>query len=265
MTKIKILSGWSNPGGSTTSFINLCNLFSESGLDCTFYGPHEFHLGQCKSDSLENCAVNEEGEILIIHYLKIPARPEASKKVILACHEKEMYKVKDVKPFWDKVTYVSNPQMFWQGVPGVVIPNVITPILRDRKEKSGNVAGIIGSIDKNKNTHISIKRALADNCDKVLLFGMVTDNAYWESTVKPLVDGDKVIFNGYIINRDAIYSQVDVVYQSSDSECASLVSHECKSLDIEFKGNDNIDKVDTLVSNSEILEKWMKVLDHDNR
>lgn len=263
MTKIKILSGWSNPGGSTTAFINLCNLFNENGLDCTFYGPHQFHLGRCKSNSLDNAAVNEDGEILIMHFLKIPSRPEASKKVILACHEKGVFPIKEIKPYWDEIVYVSEAQRDWQGIEGTIVPNSITSIARDRL-KPGNIAGIIGSIDKNKNTHISIQRALQDNCDKVLIFGMVTDQPYWESMVKPLVDGDKVIFSGYIENRDAIYSQIDVVYQSSDSECASLVSHECKSLGVEFKGNENIDEVSTLTPNSEILEMWMKVLDHDN-
>lgn len=264
MTKIKILSGWSNPGGSTTAFINLCNLFNKNGMDCTFYGPHSYHLGQCISNTLENCAVNDEDEILITHFFKMPHRPEKSKKVILACHEKGVFPIKTIQPYWDEIVYVANSQMFWQGVKGTVIPNVLPVINRERKETSNKVAGIIGSIDKNKNTHISIQRALNDNCDKVLLFGLVTDNPYWEHAVEPLVDGDKVVFSGYIQNRDAIYSQLDVVYQSSDSECASLVSHECKSLGLEFKGNENIEEVTTLVSNSEILEKWKKILDYDN-
>ena len=264
MTKIKIISGWSNPGGSTTAFINLCNLFNENGLDCTYYGPHPYHLGQCVSNMLEQCVINDEDEILITHFFKIPHRPEKSKKVILACHEKEVFPIRDIKPHWDEIVYVAESQKDWQGFPGTVIPNVLTDITVTKKETSSNIAGIIGSIDRNKNTHISIKRALEDNCDKVLLFGIVTDNSYWETTVKPLIDGTKVIFNGYIQNRDEMYSSIDVVYQSSDSECASLTSQECNSLGIEFKGNENIEEVKSLISNSEIFEKWMKVLDHDN-
>lgn len=233
-------------------------------MDCTFYGPHPYHLGRCKSQTVENCAVNEENEILLVHFFNIPHRPEKSKKVILSCHEKEIFPVKKIKSFWDEIVYVSNSQMFWQGVPGTVIPNVITPIQRNREDKSTNIAGIIGTIDRNKNTHISIQRALADNCDKVILFGIVTDNVYWEQDVKHLIDGNKVIFKGYVDNRDEMYSSIDVVYQSSDSECASLTSQECKSAGIEFRGNKNIEEVTTLVSNSDILEKWKKVLDYDN-
>ena len=62
MSQIKILSGWSNVGGSTTAFINLCNLLNSEGYDCTFYGPHDWHIDKCKSGKLEQCAVNEEGE-----------------------------------------------------------------------------------------------------------------------------------------------------------------------------------------------------------
>lgn len=94
MTKIKIISGWSNPGGSTTSFINLCNYMNANGMDCTFYGPHDYHRDKCKSGHIAEAQVNQKDEILIIHYLKFPERPEASKKVILACHEKDVYEVK---------------------------------------------------------------------------------------------------------------------------------------------------------------------------
>ena len=49
---IKIISGWSNLGGSTESFIKLCNLFNDNNLECVYYGPHNYHLDKCKSDHL---------------------------------------------------------------------------------------------------------------------------------------------------------------------------------------------------------------------
>ena len=44
---IKILTGYSEKGGSTTALINLTNKFNEANIDCTLYGPHNWHLNQC--------------------------------------------------------------------------------------------------------------------------------------------------------------------------------------------------------------------------
>ena len=124
--KIKILSGWSNPGGSTVAFVNLCNLFNERGYDCTFYGPHAWHIGKCKSAWLDECPLNEADERLIVHFLKLPARPVESESVILACHEQEVFPVKNLDCFWDETVFVSESQKSWHGTEGIVIPNVIS-------------------------------------------------------------------------------------------------------------------------------------------
>ena len=34
---VKIVSGYSDKGGSTTAFINLTNFFNDNGIDCTFF------------------------------------------------------------------------------------------------------------------------------------------------------------------------------------------------------------------------------------
>ena len=260
MTKIKILSGWSKPGGSTTSFINLCNLFNENGHDCTFYGYDTFPLGQCKYDSMGNCAVNEEGEILIIHFLKIPERPEASKKVILACHEKEVYPVKDIKPFWDDISYVSNSQMFWQGVPGIVIPNVITPLIKS-EVSSDKIAGVIGSIDRNKNTHISIQRALDDGFKEVYLYGMVTDQEYYKELVEQYVTEGKAIIKGYEVSSQKVYDSLTDVYHSSLSETFNLIKRECELTNTSYHGTESAESGATYLSPEEILIKWKTLLD----
>ena len=70
MTPIKIVSAWSNPGGSTVHFIDLCNLLNDNGFDCTFYGYHTWHLDKCKSGTFNNVYL-EEDDILISHFVKI--------------------------------------------------------------------------------------------------------------------------------------------------------------------------------------------------
>ena len=70
MNDVRIVSGWSNPGGSTVAFINLCNLFNNNGIDCTFYGPHDWHLDKCQSSSLnkENPLLDTDGASFIFHF-----------------------------------------------------------------------------------------------------------------------------------------------------------------------------------------------------
>lgn len=259
MNKIKIISGWSNPGGSTTAFINLCNLFNSNDMDCTFYGPHTFPSGQCSFDLMDNCAVNDEGEVLITHFLKLPERPEASKKVILACHEKDVYKVKDVKPFWDEIVYVSNSQMFWQGVPGTVIPNVITSLVKSETlpEKK---AGIIGSIDRNKNTHVSIQRALDDGFSEVTLYGMVTDQGYYKESVNPYVMNGKAIIHGYETNPQEMYNSITDVYHSSLSETFNFIKAECIATGTKYHGTESSEAGAEYLSPDEVLTKWKKLL-----
>ncbi len=260
MTKIKIISGWSNPGGSTTSFINLCNYMNANGMDCTFYGPHDYHRDKCKSGHIAEAQVNQQDEILIIHYLKFPQRPEASKKVILACHEKDVYKVKDVKPFWDDVAYVSNSQMFWQGVPGKVIPNIITDLVMTEKHP-GKKAAVIGSIDRNKNTHVSIQRALDDGFKKVLLYGMVTDQEYYKEHVESFVGDGKAIIKGYKSNTQEMYDSITDVYHSSLSETFNLIKAECEATGTHYHGLDSAESGAEYLEPQEILLQWKNLLE----
>ena len=261
MTKIKILSGWSNPGGSTIAFINLCNLFNESGLDCTFYGPHQWHMDQCRGDSLSNCAVNEGGEILIMHYLKIPHRPEASKKVILSCHEKAVYPVKDVKPFWDEIVYVSDDQRSWQGVDGKIIPNVMSSLVNTKANPKG-IAGVIGTIGPPKQTRLSIDRALSKGYDKVLLYGNIGDFNYYNREIKPILS-DKIIYMDHEYDKQKMYDSVEAVFQTSvnDYETYGLTKAECLLTNTLYFGTDNCDLNIEVWDNEKILNKWKDILE----
>jgi len=259
--KIKIMSGWSNPGGSTVAFINLCTLLGRKGYDCTFYGPHEWHLDKCRGGTLEECSLNDPEERLIVHFLKLPRRPEVSKRVVLACHEKEVYTVKDVQPFWDNIVYVSNSQMFWQGVHGRVIPNVISKLIPSKDCGARVSAGVVGSIDRNKNTRESIIRALRDGCGTVKLYGAVTDEEYFEEEIKEFVDcGDAVLY-GYVDNKQAMYDSLSKVYHSSLSETFNFIKVECQKTGTEYHGLDSSESGAEVWDDDQILEAWEEELE----
>ena len=71
MSKVKIVSSWTRPGGGTVAHIALTNLLNENGYDCTMYGPHDWHLDKCKSDKFANCNIGPD-EILISHFIQAP-------------------------------------------------------------------------------------------------------------------------------------------------------------------------------------------------
>ena len=65
---IKIVSGYTDKGGSTTFFINLTNFLNENGVDCTFYGNQPYHLDKCKSGTITNDLKYESDENTLVQH-----------------------------------------------------------------------------------------------------------------------------------------------------------------------------------------------------
>ena len=185
---IKIVSGYTDKGGSTTAFINLTNFLNENGVDCVFYGPHEWHLNKCKS-SLMKDLVYDEDDIIISHFLDLKERPNV-KKVILSCHEKWWFPVGKIKQHWDTVVFLHDQhRTFHNDYKGdyTIIPNLKENLKISDKTNVKNIAGIIGTIEDRKQTHVSIQRSLKDKCEKIYLFGHVGDEKYFNDYVKQFI------------------------------------------------------------------------------
>lgn len=263
MIRVKIVSGWTNPGGSTVHFINLTNLFNNNGIDCTFYGPHTWHLDKCKSGNMGEAAVSQE-DILISHFIDVPPSIRW-KQHILSCHETEIYPLKGkILSSYDMIHFVSNWQKKWHSVnhPSVIIPPIVEKILWDPPKT--NTVGIIGSIDKNKNVHKSIDYAIKDLWDNILIYGIVTDQPYYDEYIKKYVDSGKVIMMGHEDDKTKMYNSVDVIYQSSTLETYGLIEAECTISDIPFVKN-GVRQLSNLyiLSNEEILDLWIKILEKE--
>jgi len=263
MSKIKVISGWSDKGGSTFAFINLTNKLNELGYDTTFYGPHPWHLDKCKSGMLDNSVSIEENDRIICHFLNLPGRPNV-KKVILSCHEKNIFEVGKIKQYWDEAVFLNEKQKNYHSEYNgkySILPNLKEPLInKEKSENVKNVAGVIGSIDTNKQTHLSIKRALKEGYHKVILFGNVTDQNYYNSYVKPLLNNN-VIEYGFESDKQKIYDMVEAVFLSSKSEVASLVKDECETTGTKFYGNLATDHDGKRLSNDEIIKEWIKILE----
>lgn len=258
--KVKIVSGWSNPGGSTLHHISLTNLLNENGIDCTFYGPHEWHLDKCKSGHISECKLTVH-DTLISHFIQV--QTTNVKKHILSCHETNLFPLKQIPlQNYDMIHFVSQYQKDWHGVnhPSVVIPGMIDDI--SWSNPNNRVAGVVGSIDEHKQTHVSVQRALEDGYNKVLLFGDINDKPYFDSEIEPLLHTGKVIIKNYCEDKEEMYGSVEAVYHSSKRECLPTVQGECLKAGIPYFGLEcNMrGPEDYLFDNQQILEKWRNIL-----
>lgn len=262
--KIKIVTGWSNPGGSTIAHINLCNLFNENDMDCTLYGPHDWHLDKCKSGTKDEVEV-EQGDTIISHFVRVNAEELRANDClhILSCHETNMFPLKEMDiTGYDAIHYVSNSQKKWHSVnhPNVVIPNIIED-LNPSPLKTG-VCGIIGSLDVHKQPHVSIQRALWDGWEKIFLYGMVNDYKYAKDFLEPLIakHPNKIHYQGHVDDKQKMYDSIDAVYHSSKRETFNYIKAECKKTGVSYRGLDTADTDASYLPKEEILKLWKKTI-----
>ena len=251
---IKILSGFTGPGGSTVAFNNLVNLFNENDMDACLYGPHEWEGVTCNFKR-EDPLINSE-DTVIYHFMMPPSAP--CKKLILSCHETELFTMRKIENItYDDVHFVSEFQKKWHGVKGNGIPNVITkynPSIKTRK-----VAGIIGSVDQNKRVDVSIRRALDEGHDDIRLYGNITDGKYFSEVVLPLL-GDKVSYRGISSDMQSVYDVITDVYHSSKIETFNLIKAECKYAKVRYHGDDGHDTQAEYWDDQEVLKAWKSLL-----
>lgn len=258
---IKIISGYTDKGGSTTAFINLTKELNNAGIECTLYGNQTWHLDKCKSGLMKDLIINPEDRI-IAHFLQLEQRPIA-KRVLLSCHEKWWYPVGKVKPFWDEVIFLHEAhRKYHADYHGAyaIIPNIKEPLMSKDKDDIDLIAGIIGTIENRKQTHVSIQRAMKDKCKKIYLFGHIGDQTYFDTYVSPLLN-PKIELFGHTTNKQEMYDMIGRVYHSSKGEVACLVKDECYLTNTKFFGNEETDNEISTLSNNEIIELWKKELE----
>lgn len=255
--KVKIVSGWSAPGGSTIHHINLTNLLNHVGYDCTFYGPHPWHVDKCKGDNI-NAYVPDSSDTLITHFCVLGEDVPARKR-ILSLHETNLFKLDKKKTEGiDVIHYVSEFQKEWHGynkIPGVVIPPIVEKFHWTDPEIS--TAGVIGSIDSHKQTHLSIEAAKEAGFKHALLFGEITELEYFNKQVMPHLQSGFAILQNHYDSKQEMYDMVSAVFHHSKRETYGLVEAECKLNRIPFYGHENNPEV---LEVQEILNRWVNVL-----
>jgi hypothetical protein len=259
---IKIISGWSNPGGSTTAFINLVNAFNEAGYEAKFYGPH--HWANNKTKYFEQIGSRKmiltSEDHVIFHFTNKVDKRLPVKTQIFSCHEQDIFPLKNINySVFDKIHYVSEHQRLYHMIdhPYFILPNILDDLKESCKLNDKKIGGIIGSIDRNKRVDHSIKRALKDGCEKVLIYGMISDPWYWQKEVSPLVDGNKVVYMGYEDNKQKMYDSITDVYQDSKLETWGYIKGECKLTVTKYHGSKSTEGYWEM-SKDDIIKNWVK-------
>jgi len=244
--------------------MELCDLFNERGHDCTFYGPHPWHLDKCRGDLSHNFCF-EEGDVTIGHFIHMPTRPPQPRRLVLSCHEKAIFQLQKLESEisgFDDIRFISENQKEWQGVEGIVIPNTIRGVADSGNHPQG-VAGVIGTVCPLKRTHVSIERAFADGIKKVLIYGNSLDKSYFNDIIKPLL-GEKVIYMGMELDKQKIYDSISCVYQSNSNELPEAfgrVRAECIRAGIPYHGNENATTEFELWEEDTIYNTWKEFLE----
>jgi len=253
---IKVISGHGGPGGSTVAFNNLVNLFNKNGMEACLYTHTKWEGINCEWKNVSECRLDED-DVCIYHYSNITERPKV-KKLILSCHETTIFPLKEHSSMvWDSLHYVSESQKEWQGVDGVVIPNIVTKY--NKKDKDRKVAGVIGSIDRNKRSHLSIERALKDGHDDIRLYGAITDGQYFQKEILPLLD-NKVSYRGIFSDMQEVYDVVTDVYHSPVLETFNLVKPECMYAGVEYHGHEGNDTKAEYWDDDKVYEAWKNLI-----
>jgi len=257
---IKIISGWSNPGGSTTAFINLCNMFNDNGIECAFFGPHAWHMDKCRGLPLDYAGANPDDN-LIFHFINVTNKYPV-RKMAYSCHETDLRPMKDVVPLsiYNFVHYVSDFQKDWHNLDhnSKVIPNVLSDLKKSTKKS--DIAGVVGSIDSHKRPHLSVQKALDDGFKNIHLYGAVTDSDYFDKMVKPLLNED-VQWKEYAEDKQDMYDSLHSVYHSSKRETFNYIKAECEQTGTKYFGLDENDPNATYMDKKEILELWKEAFE----
>ena len=143
----------------------------------------------------------------------------------------------------------------------MIIPGVIDKV--NWSSPNNKTAGVIGSIDEHKQTHVSIQRAFDAGYEKVLLFGQINDKPYFDEKIAPMLFTKKVSVMNYCEDKEEMYGSVEAVFHSSKRECLPTVQGECMNSGIPYFGLEcNMrERADYEFDNQEILKRWIAALD----
>jgi hypothetical protein len=259
--KIKFVLGFSDFGGSTIAIMEQCKLLDSNGYDVDIYGVSIWPLSQYhKYKHVSELRIEPE-DILIYHVTELENRPNC-KLCLLYLHEKHIFRLIHRKVSgYDNFIFLNESQkQFHEKQNGFIVPNRFLSLVDPKQHfpPNKNIAGIVGTIQHRKQQHVSIQKALENNCSEVRLYGNYVSD-YFDDYIKPLLS-DRVIYCGHIDPkyRMKMYNEFDDLYHYSTDESSSLVVGECKILNKKVFKSEEVDDCE-IFNDEKILTCWNKI------
>lgn len=208
---------------------------------------------------------SEPSDIVIVHLIKLLRRPRCRRLVYSAHEFPHIFALADASPFlYDGIHFVGEALRNECCVTHPnerIIANVLDPLTPTPKPFQ-RIAGVVGSIEPPKQTHVSIDRALEDGMEQIHLYGGINDPQYFELEIVTRMarHPGRIHFHGYLDNKQAIYDSVSDIYHSSLYETWGYVSAECRLAGVNYHGN-HATAGQVHATEQEILSAWKELLE----
>ncbi len=291
---IKIVSGSSQPSGSTLALVSLCNQFNSRGFPCMLFGPDNWHLDKCSSGTLDEFRP-EQGDTVIVNDLRLFSVSDIynldglveesrlnllSRRVVslftslspfsrpheirffLTCLGDDPCRGNLSRPsLFQKIHYLSDAHQYCANMQRrtFVCPNFVEN-LEIYTSKPRNVAAVIGSIREENRIDISLRKAFSEGMETVIIYGYLADPIYYYDRIVPLTEKypGRIKFAGFMDDKQKMYDSVSDVY-SSVRKPWGMVRRECTLTGTVFHGPDE-QSTCSYMTNNQIFEVWKSEL-----
>ncbi len=259
------------------------------------FGPDNWHLDKCSSGTLDAFRP-EQGDLVIVNDLRLfsvsdfynldrlveesPLSLLSRRLVSLFAPLSTFSKPHGIRFFltcqgddprhgnlsrpslFQKIHYLSDAHQYCANIQHrtFVCPNFV-----EKLERSGskplNIAAVIGSIRAENRIDISLRNALSNGMETVLIYGYLADPIYYYDRIVPLTEKypGRIKFAGFMDDKQKMYDSVSDVY-SSVRRPWGMVRRECALTGTIFHGPDELTTC-CHMTNDQIFEVWKNELE----
>lgn len=273
--RVKIICNSTLPSRNTEYFIELTNLFNERSVDCTLYGPDEWHIDQCNGKHISEFSLTK-GDTIIANGIKINSRYEflSVSGMFFSNSQKTSHKIKKaLSNFVKKLVGKKTIQSCWFILDSLTVPlDNYSCVLYDKihvqksvgkelvgqyfccpqltgvptlvkKDTNQHDISIIQDIVPDNNIETLIKYSIANYPENnIILYGAIVDPVYFYSNIVPLLEANTRL-------KYAGYTPIQNIYEKHESIIINDLDDNPKQL----KVNENL--VNDIKNQREIIMK----------
>lgn len=264
--RVKIICNSTLPSRNTEYFIELTNLFNETSVGCTLYGPDEWHIDQCNGKNISEFSLTK-GDIIIVNGIKIKSRHEFLNvnSMFFSNGQKTSHKIrKALSNFIKKIVCTKTIRSCWFILDSLTVPvdndsctlydkvHVRKTVCKDLggqyfccpqticvpklviKNTNKHDVSIIQDIVPGNNIESLIEYSMANYPgNNIILYGAIVDPVYFYSNIVPLLEANKML-------KYAGYTPMQNIYEKHGNIIINDLDNNPKQLKINKSLVDNI-------------------------